>query len=369
MKKLLSLLLSLALILTLTACGNTPDVPVTPTDDIADSGITEIATETGGDSTTESITETATQTVTNTPDKPVTEPDDTPVSNPDDKPTTTEVVTNNTNKPISGSGSASTSNPTYTGNTTNKSTTGKHSTTKTDSTRPYDPTGTTLSMTPEMMLVDQLFKLSVGESKTDVTLNGIVTDIEEVSAKYGNATFTIQVEGGYMQTQQLYCYRVKPVDTTQLQVQVGQVLTLSGTVQNYKGTIEFYPATYQISGGATVTTTTTRPISSDDIDRDGIYDSKEEVALYIHTYGCLPKNYITKSQYKAQGKPRDKTCGGDRFYNNEGLLPSGHIYYECDIDTLGTTNRGAKRIVWTTTGIVYYTSDHYASFTKLYGER
>ena len=60
--------------------------------------------------------------------------------------------------------------------------------------------------------------------------------------------------------------------------------------------------------------------------------------------------------------------GGDRFYNKEGLLPSGHTYYECDIGTTGGRNRGAKRIVFSSDGLVYYTNDHYESFTLLYGE-
>ena len=68
----------------------------------------------------------------------------------------------------------------------------------------------------------------------------------------------------------------------------------------------------------------------------------------------------------------DGMCiGGDHFGNYEGLLPEkeGRIYYECDIDTYGITSRGAKRLVWTKSGIVYYTGDHYETFTKLYGER
>lgn len=355
MKKLLSLLLSLALILTLAACGNTPDAPVIPTDDITDaSSTTPVSDEgDGGDSTaTESIvTETVTQTVTDASGKPVTQPDG--------KPVTTVVTTIVTTKPTAGSGSASVSAPTYTGKTTYTTTT----TTTTAKT-----TATTAS-NKDKQLVDQLFTLGIGQSKSAVTLTGVVTYVKEVSSYHGNATFDLQVQG-VSGSRTIYCYRVTPVDVTQLQVQEGQTLILTGTVQNYKGTIEFYPATYQVKGGAAVTTTaTTRPISGGAIDPDGIYDSKEDVALYIHTYGRLPKNYITKNQYKSQGKPRDKCCGGDRFYNNEGLLPGGYTYYECDIDTLGTTSRGAKRIVWTTSGIVYYTSDHYASFTKLYGER
>ena len=102
------------------------------------------------------------------------------------------------------------------------------------------------------------------------------------------------------------------------------------------------------------------------VDEDGIYDSAEEVGLYIHIYGKLPKNYVTKSEYN---KEKYLCVGGDRFYNKEGLLPDGEIYYECDIDTYGSTSRGAKRLVWTTGGIVYYTADHYETFTQLYGER
>lgn len=101
------------------------------------------------------------------------------------------------------------------------------------------------------------------------------------------------------------------------------------------------------------------------------YNTKDEVALYIHLYGCLPDNYISKSQGNAlygsyKNIPSNMNIGGDRFYNKEGLLPSGYTYYECDIGTTGGRNRGAKRIVFTTSGIVYYTDDHYRSFTRLY---
>lgn len=109
------------------------------------------------------------------------------------------------------------------------------------------------------------------------------------------------------------------------------------------------------------------------LDPNGYYNTRDEVALYIHIYGCLPDNYITKSQAKSlygstKNIPSNMNIGGDRFYNKEGLLPSGHTYYECDIGTTGGRNRGAKRIVFSSDGLVYYTDDHYASFTLLYGE-
>lgn len=117
------------------------------------------------------------------------------------------------------------------------------------------------------------------------------------------------------------------------------------------------------------------------IDRDGVYTSKDDVALYIHTYGTLPKNYITKSEaqnvYGWSGNGSDKlekyapgkTIGGDKFGNREGLLPkkSGRQYYECDIDTMGKA-RGVKRIVYSNDGLIYYTEDHYEHFTLLYGK-
>jgi hypothetical protein len=113
------------------------------------------------------------------------------------------------------------------------------------------------------------------------------------------------------------------------------------------------------------------------IDENGWYYSKEDVALYLYTYGHLPSNFITKAQAESLGwsggsVERYKTgaaIGGDRFGNREGLLPkaSGRQYYECDIDTNGKNSRGAKRIVFSNDSLIYYTDDHYESFTLLYG--
>ena len=65
-----------------------------------------------------------------------------------------------------------------------------------------------------------------------------------------------------------------------------------------------------------------------------------------------------------------KCIGGSRFGNYEGLLPEadGRTYTECDIDTLGADSRGAKRIVFSNDGLIYYTEDHYETFELLYGE-
>ena len=109
------------------------------------------------------------------------------------------------------------------------------------------------------------------------------------------------------------------------------------------------------------------------IDENGSYTTKEDVALYIHTYGKLPSNFITKKQAEKLGWPGGslepyapgKCIGGNYFGNYEGILPDGE-YRECDIDTLGKKSRGAKRLIYSDDGRIYYTSDHYKSFTQLY---
>lgn len=114
------------------------------------------------------------------------------------------------------------------------------------------------------------------------------------------------------------------------------------------------------------------------IDIDGWYYSAEDVALYLVTYGCLPENFITKNEARDLGWEGGSVeryapgcaIGGDKFGNREGILPkaSGRQYYECDIDTDGQNSRGAKRIVFSNDGLIYYTEDHYETFILLYGE-
>ena len=108
------------------------------------------------------------------------------------------------------------------------------------------------------------------------------------------------------------------------------------------------------------------------------YDDKDRVALYLHLYGELPPHFITKKEAQKLGWDGGEVeyyrtgaaIGGDYFGNYEGLLPKkkGRSYYECDIDTVGKRSRGAKRIIYSNDGLIYYTADHYESFTLLYGE-
>lgn len=123
---------------------------------------------------------------------------------------------------------------------------------------------------------------------------------------------------------------------------------------------------------------TTTPTPKPVIDEDGWYYSKKDVALYIHTYGKLPENFITKAEAQDLGwtggsvenYKEGAAIGGDKFGNREGILPkkNGRQYYECDIDTKGRGSRGTRRIVFSNDGLIYYTDDHYESFTLLYGK-
>jgi len=125
-------------------------------------------------------------------------------------------------------------------------------------------------------------------------------------------------------------------------------------------------------------TATPKPTEAPAIDKNGSYYSKDEVALYIHTYDKLPGNYITKGEAEALGwtggsverYKKGAAIGGTYFGNYEKKLPAkqGRKYYECDIDTKGKNSRGAKRIIYSNDGLIYYTDDHYETFTLLYGE-
>lgn len=113
------------------------------------------------------------------------------------------------------------------------------------------------------------------------------------------------------------------------------------------------------------------------ISEDGRYTSPEEVAQYLHLYGHLPSNYITKKEAQEIGWESSKgnlwdvtdgmSIGGSRFGNYEGALPdkSGRKWYECDVNYQGGY-RGSERLLYSNDGLIYYTGDHYKTFEQLY---
>jgi guanyl-specific ribonuclease Sa len=132
------------------------------------------------------------------------------------------------------------------------------------------------------------------------------------------------------------------------------------------------------------TTTTANPSAKTEteakgavsVKQDGHYTDKEHVAAYLHQFKKLPSNYITKAEatklgWKEQGTldkvAPGKSIGGDHFGNFEKLVPDkqGRSWKECDIDYV-KGNRGAKRIVFSNDGLIYYSDSHYKNFVKLY---
>ena len=101
----------------------------------------------------------------------------------------------------------------------------------------------------------------------------------------------------------------------------------------------------------------------------------QAIADYLFEHGELPENFITKREAQALGWDRNylsdvapgMSIGGDHFGNYEGQLPrvKGRKYYECDANYTGG-RRGAERIVYSNDGHVYYTRDHYQTFTELF---
>ncbi len=102
--------------------------------------------------------------------------------------------------------------------------------------------------------------------------------------------------------------------------------------------------------------------------------SRECVSAHIRRTGTLPQNFITKKQAGELGwqggdlwrYARGKSIGGDRFGNFERRLPNkkGRIWRECDIEYRGGP-RGAKRLIFSNDGLIFYTADHYESFERV----
>lgn len=108
-----------------------------------------------------------------------------------------------------------------------------------------------------------------------------------------------------------------------------------------------------------------------------------QVALHIAETGWLPSNFITKDTAKNVGwnghagnlqhedvKP-GCIIGGDRFKNSERRLPhaQGRIWYEVDMGPLlppmTGVRRGEYRLLFSSDGLFYGTTDHYDTFFEI----
>jgi ribonuclease T1 len=68
-----------------------------------------------------------------------------------------------------------------------------------------------------------------------------------------------------------------------------------------------------------------------------------------------------------QGEPYPYDRDGVTFENREGLLPADPTgyYHEFTVETPGSDDRGARRVIAGEGGELYYTGDHYESFVRI----
>lgn len=105
---------------------------------------------------------------------------------------------------------------------------------------------------------------------------------------------------------------------------------------------------------------------------DQLTDEKTVIS-YVKQNHQLPDYYITKNEARKQGWNASKgnlcevlpgkAIGGDHFSNREKTLPKNEKYFEADVN-YHCGNRNADRIVFTKSGDVYLTKNHYKSFEK-----
>uniref|UniRef100_UPI002AD4C376 ribonuclease domain-containing protein n=1 Tax=Halothiobacillus sp. TaxID=1891311 RepID=UPI002AD4C376 len=104
-----------------------------------------------------------------------------------------------------------------------------------------------------------------------------------------------------------------------------------------------------------------------------------EVVDSLKATGQLPSNYMTKTEAMQNGWKPGKALnntmpggqfGGDVFENSTNVLPtaSGRIWREVDIgisNTMSRSNQPGTRLLYSSDGLLYITTDHYKTVTKI----
>lgn len=92
-----------------------------------------------------------------------------------------------------------------------------------------------------------------------------------------------------------------------------------------------------------------------------------ESGLPIIGVAQLPREAERVLSLIVQGGPFDEDEDGSTFENREDLLPEQPrgYYREYTVPTPGSADRGARRIVGGDGGELYWTADHYRSFSRI----
>lgn len=91
----------------------------------------------------------------------------------------------------------------------------------------------------EEEIVDAAFALASGATLAggEYTLTGVVTSIKGYNATYSDVNLYMNVTGSNGTVKNIYCYGLK--GTGNDAVQVGDTITVKGSIKNYNGTVEF----------------------------------------------------------------------------------------------------------------------------------
>lgn len=92
-----------------------------------------------------------------------------------------------------------------------------------------------------------------------------------------------------------------------------------------------------------------------------------ESGLPVVRLADLPPEAARTLELIDAGGPFPEDRDGVTFENREGLLPDEQMgyYREYTVPTPGSDDRGARRIVTGEGGELYYTGDHYSSFSRI----
>ena len=108
------------------------------------------------------------------------------------------------------------------------------------------------------------------------------------------------------------------------------------------------------------------------MDRQTVSDALDTASALLDTLpdeepvpDAAPEESPQQPEAPPEQAESEETLDEDGIYTAKA---DGRTYTECDINTLGADSRGAERLVFSNDGLIYYTGDHYESFTLLYGE-
>ncbi len=200
-------------------------------------------------------------------------------------------------------------------------------------------------------ILDAAFALKDGESLAEtVTLTGEIVDLKDYNEQYGDRSLTIKV-----QDKEIYCYALKG---NVQNLKVGDVITVTGTVKNYKGTIEFDKAQL-VSGGST------QPTPPADSNEDtsyitsapeagktyklGLYQGSKQINLYFS--GNIYKTYAwymegVEDKAAAMEMTIEAVDGGFRmFFEKDGKKTYLDAHIDGEHFSLRLTD--APTAVWT----------------------